>query len=185
MNKPFFIKNRILESPRLYLRPWRKTDLEDFYAYAKIEGVGERAGWTHHKSLTESQTILDLFMDEDKTFALELKESGKVIGSLGVETYSEEDLPELSALQGRELGYVLGKDYWNQGLMTEAVACLQRELFEKEDLDFLVCEHFPGNDPSGKVMMKNGFSFYKTRKGVLRSGEEVELLVYLCNNPTK
>ena len=44
MNAPIDISGITLHSPRMTLRPWRESDLEDFYAYAKVEGVGQMAG---------------------------------------------------------------------------------------------------------------------------------------------
>ena len=85
MNASVDITDLRLETPRLILRPWRQEDLEDFYAYASVDGVGEMAGWTHHRSVEESQTILSSFIAGKKTFAIELKETGCVIGSLGIE----------------------------------------------------------------------------------------------------
>lgn len=43
------------------------------------------AGWVHHKNKEISQKILDLFILEDKTFAICLKSNHKAIGSLGIE----------------------------------------------------------------------------------------------------
>ena len=40
---------KFLETPRLLLRHWQAEDLEDLYTYASVEGVGEMAGWPHHK----------------------------------------------------------------------------------------------------------------------------------------
>ena len=114
------ISNTRIETPRLILRPWLDSDLEDFYAYASEEGVGEMAGWAHHQSLEESREILNLFMEGKHTFALELRENGHAIGSLGLEERDENlDLPE--DLEGCEIGYVLSKAYWGRGLMPEAV----------------------------------------------------------------
>ena len=43
----------------------------------------------------------------------EYKENHKVIGSLGIEYYGLEDkLTEFDGYKGREIGYVLSKDYW-------------------------------------------------------------------------
>ena len=109
-----------IETERLILRPWRESDLEDFYEYAKVDGVGQMAGWMPHKDIEESRQILAMFIDHKKTFALELKENGKVIGSIGLET-RDADLGIPEELQGREIGYVLNKDYWGRGLMPEAV----------------------------------------------------------------
>lgn len=50
MNAEFAIGGKTLETARLLLRPFRQTDLDDFYAYASVEGVGEMAGWQHHES---------------------------------------------------------------------------------------------------------------------------------------
>ena len=52
---------------------------------------------------------------------LAVNHGGKVIGSLGIEKYDEEKLPEFSDKSGRELGFVLSKEYWGNGYMAEAV----------------------------------------------------------------
>ncbi len=119
MNAPIDISTVALKTQRLTLRPWRVTDLQDFYAYASVDGVGQMAGWSPHKNLEESRRILDDFIARKNGFALEYQ--GRVIGSLGIEEYNEAYFPELSHMSGREIGYVLSKEYWGQGLMPEAV----------------------------------------------------------------
>ena len=49
-----------LETDRLILRPWTWDDLEDFFEYASIEGLGQMAGWLPHKSIADSKAILDM-----------------------------------------------------------------------------------------------------------------------------
>ena len=105
MNANIDITGITLRTDRLILRPWRQEDLEDFYEYARVDGVGQMAGWLPHESKETTQMILDSFINSKKTFALEL--DGKVIGSLGIEFYKEEAFPELDSLQGRSIGYVL------------------------------------------------------------------------------
>lgn len=160
MNKQIDITGVVLTTDRLTLRPWRETDLADFYEYAKVDGVGQMAGWNPHKSIEESKGILERFIEGKHVFALE--HQGKVIGSLGVEKYREDHYPELDALQGRELGYVLSKAYWGQGLMPEAVKAVIAWLFEEEKLDFIICGHFIRNDRSRRVIEKSGFRYLKT-----------------------
>ena len=58
MNGPVNLSNITLYTERLILRPWQEKDLEDLFLYASVEGVGERAGWTHHKSREESLKVL-------------------------------------------------------------------------------------------------------------------------------
>ena len=168
MNAPIDISGITLKTPRLILRPWRQSDLEDFYEYASVDGVGQMAGWLPHENREKTQMILDSFITGKRTFALEYQ--GKVIGSLGIEYYSEETHPELAHLQGRSMGYVLSKDYWGQGLMPEAVKAVQQYLFETVGLDFLTISHFTWNDRSRRVIEKSGFqcignSIHETRYG--------------------
>lgn len=159
MNKPIDISSTILKTTRLVLRPWSFEDLDDFYEYASVDGVGQMAGWLPHENKDVSLGILNRFIEGKKTFALEL--NGKVIGSLGIEKYKEDSAPEYSALQGREIGYVLSKDYWGQGLMPEAVQEVIRYLFEEENLDVIFCGFFKRNKQSARVQEKCGFRFYK------------------------
>ena len=51
MDIPINIENTVIETERLILRPWQEADLDDFYAYASVPGVGEMAGWAHHQSI--------------------------------------------------------------------------------------------------------------------------------------
>ena len=162
MNKQIDITGVVLTTDRLTLRPWRESDLHDFYEYASVDGVGQMAGWNPHRNVEESKTILNSFIRHKKTFALE--HQGKVIGSLGIEEYSEENYPELGALQGREIGYVLSKAYWGQGLMPEAVKAVIAYLFDEVGLDFIIVGHFDWNGQSRRVIEKCGFQYIKTNK---------------------
>lgn len=171
MNANIDISNVTLKTERLTLRPWRFDDLADFYEYASVEGVGQMAGWLPHKDIEESRRILEKFIAGKKTFAIEYE--GKVIGSLGVEEYSEAELPEYREKAGRELGYVLSKAYWGRGLMPEAVKAAIDYLFGTVKLDFLVCGHYTDNDRSRRVQEKCGFRHirlvkHETRYGVVK-----------------
>ena len=121
--------------------------------------------------------ILDSFISGKKTFALEL--DGKVIGSLGIENYKEEDFPELDGLRGRSIGYVLSKDHWGKGLMPEAVKAVIRYLFETEAFDFLIVSHYVWNGQSRRVIQKSGFRYIKTIQLKTRYDTTEDTLVYL------
>lgn len=177
MNANIDITGITLRTERLILRTWRQEDLEDFYAYASVDGVGQMAGWLPHESKEVTQTVLDSFITHKKTFALEL--DGKVIGSLGIENYKEEEFPELDGLQGRSIGYVLSKDYWGQGLMPEAVKAVQQYLFTDAGFDFLIVSHYVWNGQSRRVIQKCGFKFPKTIQLNTRYGTTEDTLVYL------
>ena len=179
MLAPVDITGVHLETERLILRPWTMDDLEDFYAYSSIEGLGQMAGWLPSKSVEESKIILDLFIRGKRTFAIELKGNGKVIGSLGIEE-PEQD-PESKKL-GRELGYVLHKDYWGQGLMPEAVRAVISWCFDDLHYDFLTCSHFVWNQQSKRVIEKCGFRYFSATRSETRYETVENSLNYILYN---
>lgn len=183
MNANVDLTGVFLETDRLIIREWKETDLEDFYEYAKVDGVGQMAGWDPHTSITESKTILDMFIKEKKTFALELKDNHKVIGSLGLEELSLTLSEKYENLTGREIGYVLSKDYWGKGLMPEAVSRVIKFCFETENYDYLMCSHSVINDRSRRVIEKSGFRFVKETTRITRNGQEHISLYYVLDNP--
>ena len=72
--------------------------------------------------------------------------------------------PDYPAKIHREIGYVLSKDFWGKGLMSEAVKEAIKYTFEKLLADVIWCGHFDINDRSRRVVEKCGFRFYK--KGI-------------------
>lgn len=158
MDLPIDVTNARLETERLTLRAWRESDLDDFYEYASVDGVGESAGWVHHASKEDTKRILDMFIAEKNVFALVLKENGKVIGSLGLHESKANEKEEYKSLKTKEIGYVLSKDYWGKGLMTEAVKAVIGFCFDVWGADLLTVGHFAENGRSRRVIEKCGFS---------------------------
>lgn len=186
MNANFKLNGIRLETERLILRPFQPNDLRDFNEYASVEGVGERAGWKHHETMEESKRILERFIEEDKTFAIVFKENNKVIGSLGVEKYGmEEALSEFHNYQGREIGYVLSKEYWGKGIMPEAVKAVVEYLFNEMNLDFLTCGYYDFNNQSKRVQEKCGFEPYRKLVFDTRLGTKEPGVLNLLVNPNK
>lgn len=184
MNAVINLKNVVLETDRLILREWEETDLNDFFEYASVDGVGQMAGWQPHKNIEESKFVLDMFIREGKTFAVVLKENNKAIGSVGIEKLSTE-IDGYENMTDREIGYVLSKDYWGQGLMPEAVKAVINYCFETAGCDYLLCSCSPQNRQSARVMEKRGFSFVleKTRK--LTDGTTRAARYHILDNPNR
>ena len=186
MNAHFRINGKVIETERLILRAFKQTDLEPFYEYASVEDVGEMAGWKHHESIDESRKIMDSFINNDKVFAICLKENNKVIGSIGIEKYGLEDaLTEFKNYRGRELGYVLSKDYWGKGLMPEAVNAVIEYLFNELDYDFLLCGYYNFNERSKRVQTKCGFRPYRSLTMTTQMGTKEQGTLMLLMNPNK
>jgi ribosomal-protein-alanine N-acetyltransferase len=143
--------NITIETPRLILRAFTMDDLEDMYAYAKVPGVGEAAGWPHHTDMEVTRGILEGFLEKRDVFALWHKEDGKVIGSLGLHFKGKEG--------AREMGYVLAKDYWGVGLVPEAARAAMDFCWNELGLDAIDICHFTENDRSRRVIEKLGFTY--------------------------
>lgn len=143
-----------LETDRLILRPWRETDADDLYDYAKRPDVGPNAGWMPHGTRHESLRIIKKFMRSDETWAMESKETSRVIGSIGLHRkHADKDGASLT------LGYVLSPDWQGRGLMTEACKTVVCHAFTRMHVRDLVASHFIGNDRSGRVLEKLGFHY--------------------------
>ena len=161
MNAEVDVSGICLETPRVRLRAWKESDLQDLFDYASMEDIGRMAGWKRHTCLEESSAILQLFIQEKKTFAIECKENGKVVGSIGLEPLKADVEQAYPSAKGREIGYVLHKDNWGKGMMPEAVREVIRYCFEEEHYDFLCCGHFNFNHQSQRVIEKLGFRYWK------------------------
>ena len=65
-----------------------------------------------------------------------------------------------------EIGYCIGKAWWHQGIMTEALQAVMDFLFDEVGYQRLEARHDPNNPHSGDVMKKCGMKYEgTTRKG--------------------
>ena len=162
MDVPIDITTTVLETDRLILRACQESDLSDFYGYASVDGVGEMAGWNHHESLEVSRSVLQSFIQDKNIFAIIHKGKNKVIGSLGIQYSWANTEPDYKNLKLKELGFVLAKEYWGQGLMPEAAKASIDFCFSECSLDALTCRHSTTNKRSKRVIEKCGFKYVKT-----------------------
>ena len=149
-----------LTTERLILRPWAETDAEDLYRYAKDDRVGPIAGWPPHSSVDNSAEIIRTVFSAPETYAVCLKEDNRAIGSIGlmIGARSDKEIPGTEA----EIGYWIGRPFWGQGLIPEAVRELLRYCFEDKGAQRVWCSHYAGNEKSKRVIEKCGFSYQLT-----------------------
>ena len=150
---------------RLLLRPWCLEDLEDFHRYARDPEVGPNAGWKPHENMEESRRVLETFVGNGDLTAVVLRATGRMVGSIGLHP---DRLRHESVRPCRELGYVLSRECWGVGLMTEAVRRVLRYAFEGMGLSLVSVAHFPGNERSEHVIRNCGFRYEKTLRGFYR-----------------
>ena len=160
---------KTLESERLLLRPWKESDAEALYEYARTPNVGPAAGWKPHASIDETRVILKSFMEEDETWAVTLRSGGRLIGSFGL----HKDSMRGSGVRSRMLGYVLAEDAWGHGYATEAAQCVIKFAFEELGLEVLSVCHFPFNERSRRVIEKCGFQYEGTLRRTDRRYDDV------------
>ena len=149
-----------LQTERLTLRPWRETDAESLYAYAKDERVGPIAGWLPHKSVAESLEVIQTVFMQEGVCAVTLKEDDTAIGCIGLLTGSKSNFP-INDDEG-EISYWIGVPFWGKGLIPEAMREVIRYGFEEMGLHTLWCGYFNGNEKSKRAQEKCGFRYHHT-----------------------
>jgi RimJ/RimL family protein N-acetyltransferase len=169
---------REIETDRLMLRPWEEKDAESLYAYAKSTDVGPHAGWKPHADVAESLHIIKTMFMPNNVWAITIKTGGKIIGSVGLEPDKRRP-----GVNSRELGYSLAKEYWGNGVMTEAAKAVIDFAFETYKLDIISVCTGPLNKRSQGVIQKCGFVYegterlaYKTYNGTIRDTKIYSIL---------
>lgn len=145
-----------LQTERLRLRLFTLADVPIMFELNSDPEIIKYAEATPTRDLQEARQRLEQgpLADYEKygygRFAVELKETGKVIGFCGIKYLPEIDLPEV--------GYRYLKEYWGRGIGTEAaMACVD---FARDDLKIkkLIALIMPENTGSIKVAEKLGMS---------------------------
>lgn len=147
-----------LETTRLILRPWRETDAESLYEYARDPLVGPIAGWPVHTSVGNSLEIIREVLAKDESYAVTVKPDDRAVGSIGlmIGAASNLDLPPDEA----KIGYWIGVPFWGKGYIPEATHEIMRHAFEDLGITVLWCGYFDGNEKSKRVAEKCGFRFH-------------------------
>jgi RimJ/RimL family protein N-acetyltransferase len=143
-----------LETERLVLRAFTLDDAADVQRLAgdrdiaKMvmsiphpyeDGVAEEWIATHQTSFERGESVL---------LAITVRAGGALIGSIGLDLYPDHQLGQL--------GYWIGKPYWNNGYCTEAARAVVHYGFESWWLHRIFATHFKRNPASGRVMQKLG-----------------------------
>lgn len=155
------------ETDRLILREWTLEDAQDLYEVAKDKEVALPCGWRPHKDVDESVDIIkNMFLKDPYTFAVCLKENNIAIGCIAIIPQEQSRL-ELKNKNEVELGCWIGKDFWGQGLMVEAMHILIKFSFEELGMENIYCGYSDGNEKSKKMQEKCGFKHFYTEEARL------------------
>ena len=147
----------LLETERLILRRWEKNDAESLYEYAKDPDVGPIAGWPAHRSIEESRDVIKNVFNGKEAYAICLKTDNRAIGAIELKLNGHTDMTERD--DECELGYWLGKPFWGQGIVPEAVKEMLRHAFEELGMTTVWVGYYEGNAKSKRVQEKCGFRY--------------------------
>ena len=153
-----------LETDRLILRQFKIEDAEDMYNnWATDAEVTKFLTWLPHPDINFTKGLLENWIGKYSeltwyNWAIELKETGEVVGNISVVKLNER-------IEAADIGYCMGKAWWGNGIMPEALRAVIAYLFEEVGLNRVAAYHDVNNPKSGRVMQKAGM----TREGVLRA----------------
>ena len=152
----------LLETRRLLLRAPLRSDARDMFRYAKDPLVSRYVVWQRHETPADSKEFLSGIIADNRsgggiTFAVQDKESGAMIGTLGFNWIDREN-------HVAETGYSFSREYWGRGLATEALRALMTYGFDTLHLNRIEGQCDVRNPASGRVMEKCGMR----REGLLR-----------------
>lgn len=142
-----------IETQRLVLRKFTLNDADDMYRnWANDDEVTKFLTWPTHSDVEVSKKVLNIWVNEYENNAnyqwcIELKENNEAIGSIGVVNLKE-------SIEAVEIGYCIGRKYWNKGITSEALTALIRFFFEEVEVKRVEARHDSNNPNSGKVMEK-------------------------------
>jgi len=169
---------KTLETDRLILRKFKLSDAEEMYNnWAKDDDVTRYITWPTHKNIEETRKVVAGYVNDSQRddyyhWCIVLKETNEAVGSIGAFRLFED-------LKLFEIGYCIGKRFWNRGITTEATKALIRFFFEEVGVNRIEARHDTKNPASGRVMAKAGMRF----EGILRQAGKnntgiVDMAVY-------
>ncbi|MDD2575236.1 MAG: GNAT family N-acetyltransferase [Acholeplasmataceae bacterium] len=156
---------RPIKTKRLLLRKIDREDVKDMFEYAVDPEVGPKAGWLPHKSIEETKRVIEGMIISNEVYSIVYRD--KMIGTIGVHTKNDK----------KYLGYVLNRNYWRQGIMTEACKAVITYLFRELNIDVLYISHFIDNYKSEGLIKKLDFELVGPKTDIV-NGEPKQVLEY-------
>lgn len=147
------INTPVLETERLILRRFTEKDLDHIFAIYSDEEVNTYLPWFPLQSMEEAKRFFEEKYAEayrrprGYRYGICLKSDAVPIGYINVEMDESHDL-----------GYGLLKDYWHQGIVTEAGKAVVEQV-KKDGVPYITATHDIHNPRSGGVMKRLGMRY--------------------------
>lgn len=151
---------RILETPRLRLRPFTMDDLDDAHAQFDLHPEVWKFDPGYPPSIDHRRRWLIYRIQEFQVHgfgsrAIELRATGRLIGACGLDLALYDG--KLFSTPVVELYYRLGHDFWGKGYATEAVQETIRHAFDDLRLERLLAHAAQDNHASINLLERVGF----------------------------
>jgi ribosomal-protein-alanine N-acetyltransferase len=163
---------RKIETQRLILRPFTPEDAEAMFRnWASDPEVTKYLTWPAHSNVEVSQWVTNDWVSHygEENFyqwAIVLKELGEPIGSIAAVKIDED-------AQWVEIGYCIGRAWWRQGFVSEALKAVMTFFFEQVGVLRIQARHDPRNPNSGAVMAKCGMKYEGTLRQADRNNQGI------------
>ncbi len=172
-----------IETSRLILRRFTMEDAPAMYRnWASDPEVTKYLTWPAHKNPNTTEFVIRDWLNQydDPSFyqwAITLKGSPEPIGSIGGVHWNDR-------VGKMEVGYCLGKKWWHQGIMTEALRAVIWYFFEIVGFQRVEAMHDVNNPHSGQVMAKCGMQYEGTlRRSALNNQGLCDLACHAILKP--
>jgi len=158
----------IIETERLILRPFTMADADPMYRnWASDPEVTKFLTWPAHSSTQVSEKVLESWCPsnadvENYQWAIVRKNINEPIGSIGVVKLNND-------IESADIGYCIGRTWWGQELMPEALKAIIDFLFNEVGFNRIAACHDVNNPKSGRVMQKSGMSYEGTWRAAGRN----------------
>ena len=155
---------KTITTSRLILRQFRYEDAVGMYKnWASDPEVVKFLTWPAHKDVELTKILLSDWIERytDSAYynwVIYHKEDGEIIGNISVVHLDEK-------IEAAEIGYCMGKAWWGQAIMPEALKAVIAYLFSEVNLNRIAACYDSNNPKSGRVMEKAGMKL----EGILRS----------------
>ena len=159
------------------IRKWKLSDVSDLalaLSNKKIQdNLRDGLAYPYTKQNATEYIQAMLSADENKIFAIAITIDNKVIGSISI--FRQENIHRRTG----ELGYYIAENYWNKGIMTEAVKQICEYVFNHSDIIRIYAEPFAYNLASCRVLEKVGFQLEGTLKNnAVKNGKIIDMKLY-------
>ena len=160
-----------LQTHRLLLRGLRMDDLDRFHELINVPEVAAlNTSIPHPLSLKRARAWVDYYADttlhgKDLHWAICLKSDQSFIGVINLYDVSED-------FRQAEIGFWIGKDYWNRKLTSEAVQTVVDYARTETKIRSIIASYHPMNIASAKLLANTGFTRSKTVRIFNRKQQE-------------